>query len=68
MGNVPVFKTGEPGFTAKLNELGDVIRQLVEDFKALEGRLEKAEAVKAEAPAEKAKAPARPARKTAATS
>ncbi|WP_346921957.1 hypothetical protein [Glutamicibacter creatinolyticus] len=27
---VPVFKSGEPGFSVKLNELGDIVRELRE--------------------------------------
>ncbi|GAA1411898.1 hypothetical protein AUR04nite_00550 [Glutamicibacter uratoxydans] len=72
MSNVPTFVSGEPGFTVKLNDLGDVVRQLVEDKKALEMLVEvlrtELAQLKSEAPAEKAKAPARSARKTAATS
>lgn len=46
---VPVFVAGEPGFAAKLNQLGTVVGEVIEAFNAL------AEAVEAtKAPARKA--------------
>lgn len=53
---IPVFVAGEPGFAAKLNQLGTVIREVTEAFNAL---AETVEATKAPAP--------KAARKTATT-
>ena len=55
---VPVFVKGEPGFAAKLNQLGAVMREVTEAMQALGAAVE---AMQEKTPARKA-----PARKTAA--
>lgn len=62
---IPVFKAGEPGFAAKLNELGKVVGEL---RVALEGALERVAQLEKPAPKTATKATAAKAKPTAATS
>lgn len=51
---VPTFVAGEPGFAAKLNQLGAVVAELTEAFKVLGEAVEAAKAPAPKATARKA--------------
>lgn len=61
MAKVPHFVKGEPGFAAKLNELGSALTEALEAIASLTAQVEELKAAKAPAKAA-------PAKKTATTS